>query len=71
MEHVRLGIFFPHEIAASFYHFRAGDLFYNMFTGTPEAAWLQVVSMCVFFKLALEPNNRYRLKDEIDLQAYK
>ena len=48
MEHVRLGVFFPHEIAASFYHFRAGDLFYNMLTGTPEAAWLQVVSMCVF-----------------------
>lgn len=47
MEHVRLGVFFPHEIAASFYHFRAGDLFYNMLTGTPEAARSQVVS--IFF----------------------
>lgn len=48
MDHVRLGIFFPHEVAASFYNFKAGDLFYNMLTGTPEATWLRVVPVFSF-----------------------
>lgn len=41
LTHVRLGIFFPHEIAASFYNFRSGDLFYSLLTGTPEDTHLQ------------------------------
>ena len=42
MDRVRLGVFFPHEIAAAFYNFRSGDLFYSMLTGTPEAFQLYV-----------------------------
>lgn len=41
MDTVRLGIILPHELAASFYHFRSGDLFYSLLTGTPEDSWLQ------------------------------
>lgn len=37
MQQVRLGIFLPHEVASAFYHFRSGDLFYSMLTGTPHA----------------------------------
>ena len=49
MHSVRLGVFFPHEVAASFYNFKAGDLFYNMLTGTPEVAWLQEIPAFLAF----------------------
>lgn len=38
MDSVKLGIFLPHEIVASFYDFRSGDLFYSMLTGTPAVS---------------------------------
>lgn len=42
LTHVRLGVLFPHEIAAAFYDFGSGDLFYNLLTGTPAASWWHV-----------------------------
>ena len=39
---IRLEVFFPHEIVSAFYHFKVGDLFYGMLTGTPAASKLQV-----------------------------
>lgn len=33
---IKLGIFLPHEIASAFYHFRSGDLFFSLLTGTPD-----------------------------------
>ena len=39
LDKITLGCFFPHEIAAAFYNFRAGDLFYSLLTGTPAVLW--------------------------------
>ena len=40
MTEITLGVFLPHEVVASFYNFRSGDLFYGMLTGTPRDARL-------------------------------
>lgn len=40
MTSIRLGAFLPHELAAAFYNFRSGDLFYSLLTGTPDDLWL-------------------------------
>ena len=50
MTTVLLGVLFPHEIAAAFYDFGAGDLFYNLLTGTPAVSWLHVFFNWVFSK---------------------
>ena len=39
---IKLGIFLPHEIASAFYHFRSGDLFFSLLTGTPDVAQLKL-----------------------------
>lgn len=43
MQQVRLGVFLPHEVVSSFYHFRSGDLFYSMLTGTPSVLQLDLM----------------------------
>ena len=36
MDKIKLGMFLPHEVASAFYHFRSGDLFFGLLTGTPD-----------------------------------
>lgn len=36
MTFVKLGLLLPHEIFSSFYHYRSGDLFFSMMTGTVD-----------------------------------
>ena len=36
LDRIRLGMF-PHEVVSAFYHFRSGDLFFGILTGTPKA----------------------------------
>ena len=36
MDKVKLGMLLPHEVASAFYHFRSGDLFFGLLTGTPD-----------------------------------
>lgn len=38
MQFIKLGVFFPHEIFSYLYHFREGELFYGLLTGTPSDA---------------------------------
>ena len=33
---VKLGVFAPHELLASMYHFGNGELFFGLFCGTPQ-----------------------------------
>ena len=44
MDSIQLGIFLPHEIVSSFYHFRQGDLFYSLLTGTPAVSKLTLAN---------------------------
>lgn len=36
MRTVKMGLILPHEVLSAFYHFRNGDLFYAIMTGTPS-----------------------------------
>ena len=40
LQNVKIGMYLPHELMASFYHFRSGDLFFANMTGLPTDGYI-------------------------------